>query len=154
MRLDLPESSELPGRLKQEFRLLPFNDSYYIQFTRGKTMIIRIKNLRLRTIVGFNDWERKDKQDVIINIEAEFEDASLQSSGESEPPVNYRSIAKRIISEVETADFYLLEKLATHLLSIVMEFAGVKKAMVEVDKPHALRFADSVSISCTAERHE
>ncbi len=117
-------------------------------------MIIRIKNLRLRTIIGFNDWERKDKQDVVINVEAELDDASLQGSGETEPPVNYRSIAKRIISEVETADFYLLEKLAAHLLSVVMDFAGVKKAMVEVDKPHALRFADSVSISCTAERHE
>ncbi len=117
-------------------------------------MIIRIKNLRLRTIIGFNEWERKDKQDVIINVEAEFDDDSLRSSGETEPPVNYRSIAKRIISEVETADFYLLEKLAAHLLAVVIEFSGVKKATVEVDKPHALRFADSVSVTCTSARNE
>jgi D-erythro-7,8-dihydroneopterin triphosphate epimerase len=116
-------------------------------------MIIRIKNLRLRTIIGFNDWERKDKQDVIVNIELEADDERMASPDtESEPAVNYRSITKRVIQEVESADFYLLEKLATHLLALVMEFQGVKKATVEVDKPHALRFSDSVSVTCTAAR--
>ncbi|NEO23789.1 MAG: dihydroneopterin triphosphate 2'-epimerase, partial [Moorea sp. SIO4A5] len=32
--------------------------------------LLEIKNLRLRTIIGFNDWERKTKQDVVINIKA------------------------------------------------------------------------------------
>ena len=32
-------------------------------------MVIKIKNLRLRTIIGCHDWERKNKQDIVINIE-------------------------------------------------------------------------------------
>ena len=34
---------------------------------------IRISNLKLRTIIGIHDWEREHKQDVIINIEMEFD---------------------------------------------------------------------------------
>lgn len=118
-------------------------------------MIARIKNLRLRTIIGIFDWERKTKQDVIFNIELEFDGRKAAESDNIEDTVDYKTLTKRIISEVEQSQFYLLEKLADHVLKIILENPNVQRAVVEVDKPHALRFADSVSIICTAEKkHE
>ena len=32
-------------------------------------MIIKIENPRLRTVVGIFDWEKRVKQDIVINIE-------------------------------------------------------------------------------------
>lgn len=115
-------------------------------------MIIRIKNLRLRTIIGINDWERKDLQDVVINIEIEYEGTKAADSDRVEDGVNYRAITKRVIRAVEESKFQLLDALADHVLGIVMDEKNVRKATVEIDKPHALRFADSVSVSCSAER--
>jgi D-erythro-7,8-dihydroneopterin triphosphate epimerase len=115
-------------------------------------MIIRIKNLRLRTIVGINDCERNELQDVVLNIEMVFDGEKVSESDDIEDTVNYKKIKKQIIKEVEQSRFYLLDKLASHVLRLVMRNEKVIKVTVEVDKPHALRFADSVSICCSAKR--
>lgn len=115
-------------------------------------MKIRIKNLRLRTVVGIYAWERKEAQDVIINIDLEFDGSQAAESDQIKDTVDYKALKKRVIAEVETSHFQLLEKLASHILDIVMSDLKVYRARVEVDKPNALRFADSVSVECSAER--
>lgn len=117
-------------------------------------MITHIKNLRLRAIIGVNDWEREHKQDVIINVKVEFDGSKAAESDNIRYTVDYKKIKERIIREVKNSKFYLLEKLADHILKIVMADKKVIKATVEVDKPHALRFADSVSVICSEERVE
>ena len=57
-----------------------------------------------------------------------------------------------VIKEVETSSFFLLEKLAKVILHIVMENSLVKEATVRVDKPFALRFADSVSVELSEKK--
>lgn len=115
-------------------------------------MIIRIKNLRLRAVIGINDWERKTFQDVIINIEIEFDGSRAVESDDLKNTVDYKNLKKRIMKEVETSRFYLIEKLAHHVMALVMQNEKVQWTRVEVDKPHALRFADSVSVSCEGRR--
>ena len=114
-------------------------------------MWIHIKNLRLRTIIGLNDWERSNKQDVVINVKIEFDGSKVSQSDNISDTINYRSLSKRIIAEVEQTNFQMLEKLAGRVLSIVMAESKVDYARVEVDKPQSLRFADSVSV-VTSER--
>lgn len=116
-------------------------------------MLIRIKNLRSRTIVGINDWERKKFQDVILNIEIELDGTQVMESDDIEDTIDYKDLKKRILEEVEKSRFYLLDKLAGHVLKIIMENDRILQATVEVDKPHALRFADSVSVTCTARKN-
>jgi FolB domain-containing protein len=115
-------------------------------------MIIRIKNLRLRTITGINDWERKDLQDVVVNAEIEYDGSAAVESDEIADSIDYKAITKRMIREVEQSRFQLLDKLSGHLLAILMEDERVQRATVEIDKPGALRFADSVSVTSSAQR--
>lgn len=113
---------------------------------------IRIKNLRLRTFIGFNDEELEKRQDVVINVRFDYAADKAADTDEVEYAVNYRTVTKQIIALVEDGQFMLLEKLASAVLELVMENEFVRKAEVEVDKPHALRFADSVSVSMSASR--
>ena len=115
-------------------------------------MKIHIKNLRLKTIIGINDWERAEKQDVVVNVEVELDASRATETDRIEDTINYKTLTKRIISEVELSKFYLIEKLADHILNIVLENNKVKRGTVEVDKPQALRSADSVSVSCSGDR--
>lgn len=115
-------------------------------------MIMQIKNLTTKAIIGVNDWERKKKQKVIINLELEFSGDRASETDNLEDTINYRSLTDKIIDEVEKSSFLLIEKLANHVLKIVMENTLVKKAVVEISKPGALEFADSVSITCEARR--
>ncbi|MBW7996969.1 MAG: FolB domain-containing protein [Candidatus Glassbacteria bacterium] len=113
---------------------------------------VTIKDLCLRCVIGLNDWERKDKQDVVINIEFDFDAERAVAADDGELTVDYKTITKRVIAGVEGSSFKLLESLADLVLRLVMESEGVLRATVEVDKPHSLRFAESVSVTFSAER--
>ena len=115
-------------------------------------MIIKIENLRVRTIVGIFEWEKKVKQDVIINIEMEFDGAEAIEKDEIEYTIDYKSITKKIISEIEEGNYNLIEKIAGDVMRIVIEDGRVLKATVKIDKPGAVRYADSVSVTHTETR--
>ena len=119
-----------------------------------KLATVTIKDLRLRAVIGLNDWERKKKQDVTVNIEFEFDAAKAVASDNGELTVDYKKITKRVIDAVEKSEFRLLESLADMVLNLVIDTPGVLRAGVEVDKPHSLRFADSVSVTFTVEKDE
>ncbi len=113
---------------------------------------INISNLRLRTYIGFNPEEKTKQQDVVVNAEIRYRaDAAFVSDAEADA-LNYKSITKRMIHHIENGRFQLLEKLTADLLAIASESEQVSFAEVRVDKPHALRFADSVSVTLSASR--
>jgi D-erythro-7,8-dihydroneopterin triphosphate epimerase len=114
--------------------------------------LIRIKNLRLRTIIGIFDYEREHKQDIIINIKIYFDHRKAVITDSINDTVDYKKITKKIIADVENTNFQLIEKLADFVLNIIMEDEKVQVAKVKVDKPHALRYADSVSIEAVKRR--
>ena len=113
---------------------------------------IRVKNLRLRTYIGINTDEIKNKQDIIVNIQINYCAEQATQSDNMDDALNYRTITKKVIDLVENNRFSLLEKLTADILEIASEHAWVKSAQVEVDKPHALRFADSVSLCLGCEK--
>ncbi|MCB1802639.1 MAG: dihydroneopterin triphosphate 2'-epimerase [Gammaproteobacteria bacterium] len=111
------------------------------------TAVIRISNLRLRTFIGFNPDERTKQQDVVINVEIHHELRPAALHDDVSGALDYKAISKAIIRHVEQGRFLLLEKLTHDLIGICSRDPAVLQARVTVDKPHALRFADSVSIT-------
>ena len=115
-------------------------------------MIIKIENLRLRTIIGIYDWEKENRQDLVINVSIDFDGRKAAESDNIEDTLDYKALNKKIISFVETNDFNLLERVAGGICDIVFEDPVVRWASVKVEKPGALRFADSVSVTEARER--
>ncbi|MFT5224801.1 MAG: D-erythro-7,8-dihydroneopterin triphosphate epimerase [Polaribacter sp.] len=113
---------------------------------------INICNLRLRTYIGFNPEEKAKQQDVVINIQIRYSADLAFDSDDEEDALNYKTITKSMILHTEHGRFHLLEKLAADLLAIATESKRVSFAEIKVDKPHALRFADSVSVTLSATR--
>ena len=113
---------------------------------------IHIKNLRLRTFIGFNDEERRKRQDVVINVWIDYDAGPAAQGDLVDEALDYKKITKEIIAHVEENRFLLLEKLVNDLVEIVMAHKPAQQATVEVDKPHALRFSDSVSLTLSKSR--
>ena len=108
---------------------------------------IKVKNLLLRTFIGFNPEELVNQQDVLINFEIDFD--TSEEFLESDDPGNildYKEVTKKVISFVQQGRHKLLEVLTHNILNLLMEDNRIKYAKVEVDKPHALRFTKSVSV--------
>ncbi len=113
---------------------------------------IRIKNLRLRTYIGIKDEEILNRQDVVINAVIRYRADKAMAFNRIEQALNYRTITKEVIALVEDGRFQLLERMTREVLDLIMSHEQVLTAQVEIDKPHALRFADSVSITLSASR--
>jgi len=111
---------------------------------------VRITDLALRAIIGANKWERHKQQDVVINISMEFDAKKGVTRDKLRDTLNYKKIKRDVIVLVEKSRFKLLETLTARILDLIMKDRRVLAATVRVDKPHALRFAHSVSI----EMHE
>jgi len=108
---------------------------------------IRIHNLRLRTLIGFNPDERVKKQDIVINAEVTYALNDGVFDDRVEQALDYKTITKAIINHVDDGQFLLLEKLVADVLAICSADPSVQHASVTIEKPHALRFADSVSLT-------
>jgi FolB domain-containing protein len=116
---------------------------------------IIIRDLLLRGIVGINPDERVKKQDILINITLYADIRRAAASDDIAHAVNYKSITKRVIEHVEASSDHLVEKLVTDISRIVLtEFEGVERAQVRVEKPTALRFAQSVGIEIERSRED
>ena len=114
--------------------------------------VIRIKNLRLRTFIGIKDEEINNRQDVIINVTIHYDARAAMEDNQITSALNYRTITKEIIRHVEEGHFALLERMTQEVLAIIMRHTDVRQAEVEIDKPHALRYADSVSVTVRGAR--
>ena len=113
---------------------------------------IRVKDLRLRTYIGIKEEEINNKQDVLINLTILYPAVDAVEVNDIEHALNYRTITKAIIAHVEGNRVALLGRLTQEILDLVMTHQAVRYAEVEVDKPHALRFAGSVSITLSGHR--
>jgi dihydroneopterin aldolase/D-erythro-7,8-dihydroneopterin triphosphate epimerase len=115
---------------------------------------IHIKDLLLRTIIGVTEDERRDRQDVLINITLWVDTRAAGESDKMEDSVNYRTVTKRVIQLVQASHFNLVEKLAAEIAHICLDDPRVERARVTVEKPGALRFARSVGVQIERSRGE
>ncbi|HAR62197.1 MAG: dihydroneopterin aldolase [Candidatus Margulisiibacteriota bacterium] len=107
---------------------------------------ILINDLRTRCIIGVNDKERREKQDVVINIKLSLD---LQKAGKSdrfEDTLDYRTLKKAILNNIENSSCYLIEALAESIAGICLANPIVAEVNVLVEKPMALRFARSAGV--------
>lgn len=113
---------------------------------------ILIKDILVRCIIGVNDNERREKQDVIINISISADLSKAGKSDDFHDTIDYRGIKKQIVTMVEASSYQLLEALADRIAGICLENPAVAEVQVTVEKPGALRFARSVGVEIVRQR--
>lgn len=113
---------------------------------------ILIEGLSCRCIVGVNHDERRERQDVIIDLDLYTDMLKPGKTDRIEDAVNYRDIKKRVLGLVESSEFFLIEALAEAIARLCLEDQAIEKVRVRVDKPMALRFAKTVGVEITRER--
>ena len=108
--------------------------------------VIYIKDLRIKTIIGIFDWERKEKQEVSIDMEFPFDCKKAAATDSIEDAIDYKAITKSVIKFVEESSFQLQETLAENIAALVKEKYGVKFIKLRVSKPGAIRGSKDVGL--------
>jgi FolB domain-containing protein len=107
---------------------------------------IFITDLVARGILGINDWERKQPQEILINIVLFADLHKAGASDDLQDSVDYRAVTKKVLAHAETAQRLTVEALAADLAAICLEQPGVEKVRLRVEKPGAVRFSRSVGV--------
>ncbi len=113
---------------------------------------ICICDLLARCILGINDSERRDKQDVLINLAIYADMRKAGKSDRIEDTVDYRALKKRVLAMAEGSQFFLEEALAEAIAGLCLDQPKVMRVDVRVEKPNALRFARSVAVEISRSR--
>jgi FolB domain-containing protein len=111
-----------------------------------------IRDLVARGIIGINDWERQQPQDILINIVLFADQEKAGESDDIADCVNYRTVSKKVLAHAESVKRLTVEALAADLARLCLEEPGVQKVQVRVEKPGAVRFARSVGVEIERSR--
>ena len=115
---------------------------------------IFLKDLLVRGIIGIHDWERERPQDILINITAFTDTSRAAETDDLTDCVDYSALAKKVQAHAETAARFTVEALANDLAKLCLEQKGIRKVIVRVEKPGAVRFAKSVGVEIERGRDE
>jgi len=108
--------------------------------------IIYLNDLCIDTIIGIYDWERRIKQTIRLDLEMASDIRKAAASDDIEDTLNYKAVAKRLISFVESSEFQLVETLAERITEIVLNEFQVPWVRLRVNKQGAVRGAQDVGV--------
>lgn len=108
--------------------------------------IIFINELRVDTVIGVNEWERKTRQTVSIDLELACDCKRAAASDSIEDTLNYKLVSKRVAAFVEQSDFQLVETLAERIGGLLIDEFDCKWLRVRVNKRGALSAAADVGV--------
>ncbi|GAA3344347.1 dihydroneopterin aldolase [Amorphoplanes nipponensis] len=98
---------------------------------------ISLHGLRVRGHHGVYDFERRDGQDFVVDVDLELDLAAAAASDDVADTVHYGELAGRLVAVVAGEPVNLIETLAGRLAAVCLADARVAAATVTVHKPQA-----------------
>lgn len=108
--------------------------------------IVFLRELRIDTLVGIFDWERRTRQTVVLDLEMSADVAKAAASDHIDDALNYKAVAKRLIQFVGESEFQLVETLAERCAEIIRSEFGVRWVRLTLNKQGAVREARDVGV--------
>ncbi len=108
--------------------------------------IIYLRDLRIETVVGIFEWERRVRQVVVFDIEMGADIRRAAATDEIADTLDYKSVAKRVIDFVEASRFRLVETLAEKVAELLLTEFALPWVKVRLNKKGAIRGARDVGV--------
>ncbi|MDP2227435.1 MAG: dihydroneopterin aldolase [Moraxellaceae bacterium] len=108
--------------------------------------IVYIRDLKIETVIGIFDWERRIRQTVSIDLEMATDIRRAAASDDIKDTLDYKAVAKRLIAFVSESEFLLVETLSEKVAEIVLTEFDVPWLRLRLSKPGAVRGSQDVGI--------
>ncbi len=108
--------------------------------------IVYLNDLRIDTIIGIYDWERRTRQTVILDIEMGADIKRAAETDSIENTLDYKAVAKRLFAYVGESEFNLVETLAERIATLLLEEFRVPWCRVRLNKKGAVRGVRDVGV--------
>lgn len=108
--------------------------------------IIYLHDLKIHTVIGIFEWERRVKQAVILDLDMAADIRKAAASDKIADTLDYKAVSKRLIEYVGANQFQLVETLAERVAEIVLKEFGISWLRLRVNKKGAVRGAVDVGV--------
>ena len=105
-----------------------------------------IRDLRVKTLVGIFEWERRIRQEIRLDIEMGFDIRTASGSDDIKDALDYKAVAQRVKTHVEESEFQLVEALAESIATLVLKEFPVSAVKVALNKTGAVTDARDVGV--------
>lgn len=113
-----------------------------------------IKDLLARGIIGVHNWEREKPQDILINLVLFGDLSKAGETDDIEDSINYQTVAEKTLALAENAKRLTVEALAADIAKLCLKYGAVKRVRVQVEKPGAVPFSQSVGVEIERTRED
>jgi 7,8-dihydroneopterin aldolase/epimerase/oxygenase len=105
-----------------------------------------IHGLEIQTIIGIFDWERENKQSLILDIDigTDFSKASISDC--IDDCIDYTLVSKEVNNLAESHSYQLLESFAEQISKIILDQFKAQWIRIKINKPLAIDSANSTGI--------
>ena len=114
--------------------------------TQQATDTVFVHELKVETIIGIWDWERKIRQTVSIDLEMGADIRHAAATDSIDDTLNYKAVSKRVQQFVADSEFQLVETMAEKIAELVLQEFEIPWIQVRVSKPGAIRGAKDVGV--------
>ncbi len=108
--------------------------------------IIYLHGLTVDCVIGIWDWERRIKQSITIDLDMAADISRAAASDHIDDTLNYKAVAKRVISFVAESEFQLVETLAEKIAGILRDEFQIPWCRVRINKKGAIRGGRDVGV--------
>ena len=108
--------------------------------------IIYLNNLQVDAVIGIYDWERRTRQRLILDIEIGVDIREAANTDNIDDTLNYKAVAKRVISYVSESRFQLVETLAENVAGIILREFNVPWCRLRLNKQGAVKNVRDVGV--------
>lgn len=115
-------------------------------------MLIKIKNLKLSTIIGIHEWEKTIDRQIIINAEIETANENSLESDNIADTIDYDILTNKIKDLTSKNKFQLIEKMSGEIMKSIMEDKRIERCRLEIDKVGVIEGVDSFSVTIEQKR--
>ena len=107
---------------------------------------IFLHGLTAECIIGFIDWERRVKQTVVLDIELPVDCRHASLSDEVAETLDYKKVAKSVLTFVAASEFKLVETLAHRVALLILAEFQLEWVRISLNKPGAIRNSRDVGV--------
>ncbi|MGQ1787555.1 MULTISPECIES: dihydroneopterin aldolase [unclassified Saccharicrinis] len=108
---------------------------------------LKIKNLLVRSNVGFEPHLQDYQQDLLVTITVRYNSVLEEGSDDPSDAIDLKRMVKEIMGRAESGHFNLIEAFARMVLNTVLEETKVDSAEIEVKKVKYMQFSGELSFS-------
>lgn len=99
---------------------------------------IFIRGIEVQAIIGIYDYEREQRQRVVLDLELATDVARAAATENIDDALNYKAVTDALIAFVAGSEFLLIETLAEAIVTVLQNDFGVTWCRLTLHKPEAL----------------